>query len=231
MKPMHATPSRRRGFSMLEVVAVVAILTLVAGAAVPLVAKSVERAARESTRKDLEAIAGAALEHVRDTGVLPTSASELGSASTTTGWSGPYLGSATIDTRSGRPSHEVDGWSRAYRFQMSARTLLVESAGPDASFGTADDLSTTIDATPILRELTLAELEVLNRTVLAYNALYQITAPLPSTWSLALGRLVTTGLLPSSSVFERDAFGDEYVGVPVGASPLVMVGSRNLGTP
>jgi general secretion pathway protein G len=231
MKQMHCTRRDRSGFSMLEIVVAVAIMTLIAGAAIPVVAKTIERAAREATRKELDAIAGASLEHVRDTGVLPASAAELGSSSSTPGWSGPYLGSSTIDTRSGLPSHEVDGWSRAYRFVPSTRTLLVESSGPDGTFGTSDDLSTTIDATPILRELTLAELDVLNGAIVAYNDVYLYTDPLPGTWSTALSRLVTTGFLPASSTFEQDAFGDEYVGVPPGASPMVMVRSENLGAP
>ncbi len=221
----------RSGFTMIEIVAVVAILTIIAGAAIPVVSKSVERAAKKATREELEMLAAAALEHVRDTGTLPATAAALGTSSSTPGWSGPYIGSLETDARSGLPAHEVDGWSRPYRFRISGSVLTIDSRGPDGAIGGTDDIAVSADATAVLRELTLSKLSVLNRAVLNYNAVYQSTDPLPGNWSQALSRLVSRGLLPSAAGFQQDAFGSPFVGVPAGASPLVEVGSTNVGLP
>jgi len=216
---------------MIEIVAVVAILTIIAGVAIPVVSKTIERAAKKATREELEMLAAAALEHVRDTGALPATAAELGTTSSTPGWSGPYIGSLETDARSGRPAHEVDGWSRPYRFRITGSVLRIDSPGPDGVIGGTDDIAVSADATPVLRELTLAKLDVLNRAVLNYNAIYQTTDPLPGNWSQALSRLVTRGFLPSAAHYQEDAYGSIFVGVPAGASPLVQVASTNVGQP
>lgn len=227
--PQHV--QARSGFSLLEIVVVVAILTLIAGVAVPVVAKVVEREARASTRTELDLLAAASLEYLRDTGALPTAAAHLGTNPGVTGWSGPYLGSLGLDAKSGLNAHEVDGWSRVYRFRIAGSVLSIDSAGPDGTFGNADDLLVRADATLVRRERTLATLKVLNQAVLNYNATYQATEPLPANWSQALSRLVLRGYLPSATGLENDAFGSPFVGVPAGVAPLVRVGSTNVGTP
>ncbi|MBI1379885.1 MAG: prepilin-type N-terminal cleavage/methylation domain-containing protein [Planctomycetaceae bacterium] len=221
----------RAGFSLLEIVVVVAILTLIAGVAVPVVAKVVEREARVATRTELDLLARASLEYLRDTSALPTAAANLGIDSGANGWSGPYLGSLGVDTKSGLNAHEVDGWSRPYRFRIAGSVLSIDSAGPDGAFGNGDDLLVRADATLVRRELTLATLKVLNQAVLNYNAVYQATDPLPANWSQALSRLVLRGYLPSATGLENDSFGSPFVAVPAGIAPLVRVGSTNVGTP
>jgi len=221
----------RSGFSLIEIIVAVAIMTLIAGVAVPVVAKVIEREARVSTRGELDFLAGAALEYVRDTGVLPTQAADLGTDPGVAGWSGPYVGSLGLDTKSGLNAHEVDGWSRAYRFRIAGSVLTIDSAGPDAVFGNGDDLLVSADAALVWRERTLLTLKVLNQAVLNYNAAFQATDPLPANWSQALSRLVLRGYLPSTSGFENDAFGSPFVGVPAGFAPLVQVGSTNVGAP
>ncbi len=223
----NSQPSRR-GFSLLELIVVVAILSLIAGAAVPVAAKVVERAARTATGGELQQLAAAALEHTRDTGALPASAQALGSDVGTAGWSGPYLGSLGTDARTGLPGHEVDGWSRPYRFRVAGSVLQIDSAGPDGTLGNADDLLVRVDAALVRREQTVNTLKILNQAVLNYNAVHQVTDPLPGNWSAALARLVVRGFLPTATGFEFDAFGSPFVGVPAGLAPLVRVGSTNV---
>lgn len=219
------------GFSLLEIIVVVAIMTVVAGAAVPLAATALAREARNQTRAELGMLASACLELARDTGQLPSAASALSTDNGASGWSGPYISSLETDTRSQRPAHEVDGWSRAYRFQISGSQLAIDSAGTDGVFGNADDLGVRVDAAVVWREETLGELKVLNQAVLNYNAIYQSTDPLPGDWAGALSRLVVRGFLPSAAGYDQDAYGTAYTGNPAGVAPLVQVISPNIGAP
>jgi hypothetical protein len=52
-------------------------------------------------------------------------------------WNGPYL---TVDT-SGVPS---DAWGSAFRYQQEGTGYRLDSAGPDRTFDTEDDLTTEI---------------------------------------------------------------------------------------
>ena len=111
--------SRRRhqsGFTLLELVVVMAILTLLAGAALPVASRAIDRAARRATRAELDLIGQATVEFVRDTLQAPETLADLVRPGTPSvqGWSGPYLSRGMADPRTGAPGWEVDGWSRPY---------------------------------------------------------------------------------------------------------------------
>ncbi len=209
---------------MLELIAVVAILTILAGIAVPVVAKGVEREARRATQEELGRLAQACLEYLRDTGSLPLDADRLVGAHGVAGWSGPYV--TGLDPQ--HPAHRLDAWRRPYAFVHAGGVLTLRSAGADGVLGNADDLVRVVDPTPIRRERTREQLRVLNLAVQAYNSEYLATDPLPGHWGLALDRLVLRGYLPTAAGYAQDAFGSAFTGVPAGVSPLVRVRSVNL---
>lgn len=100
-------PRATRGFSLVELVVVLAILTLLAGVAVPIVSSQLDRANVARAKSDLAVLAGAFVQHRSDTSYWPantntttvtTSAESLEDfaclyANTWSrgGWSGPYL--------------------------------------------------------------------------------------------------------------------------------------------
>lgn len=225
----RSAPRRARaGFTLLELIVVLTVLAIMAGAAVPVAQKALTSAARKATRAELEAIAAASLEYFKDCNAVPASVVALERRPTGavgTLWDGPYLTGAVTD--SGGSSVALDAWLRSYRV-VAGTTLVVTSAGEGGTFGDTDDLSVTIDFTPIRREQTLAEMAIINRAILNYNAVYQTTNPLSANWTLALRRLILTGFLPNSTEYQRDAWNRAYTADPAGAAPMVKVRSPSL---
>lgn len=219
----------RSGFTLLEIVVVVAIIAMLAGAAIPLASKMMQSQARKATKSEIEALGETALEYFRDTGAVPGSVAALLTNPGTTGWAGPYLAGTVRDTISGLAGYEVDAWSRAYVI-TAGTTWTVASRGPDGITGNADDVSLTVDFTPVKRELTLDRLRTINNAITLYNQAYGATSPLPANYTTILDRLVTNGYLPTRTGYSADAWGSAYVPDPTGATPVVRVTSPNIGT-
>jgi general secretion pathway protein G len=217
--------ARRAGFTLLELIAVVAILTILAGVALPVIAKGVEREARHATQEELNHLAQACLEYLRDTGDLPLDAERLVAAHGVSGWSGPYV--SALDPQ--HPAYRLDAWRRPYQFVHAGGVLTLRSGGADGVLGNGDDLVRVVDPTPVRRERTREQLRVLNLAVQAYNSQFLAIDPLPGAWNAALDRLVLRGFLPTAQGYAQDHFGSPLTGVPAGFSPLVEVGSVHVG--
>jgi prepilin-type N-terminal cleavage/methylation domain-containing protein len=149
-----AAPGRgRAGFSLIEIIVAVAILSLMLGAVAPLALRQMDAARREATRREMKGIASALVGdaasgefgYLGDMGELPATLADLNDATGKPAWSvsgvdgigygfaGPY---APYAAAPGDPI--ADAWGLAYQYDGS--TAQVTSAGPDRSFGTADDL-------------------------------------------------------------------------------------------
>lgn len=230
MRTHHRHARTRCAFTLLELIVAVAIMAILAGAAIPVTAKVLTYRARQATREELALLGEAAAEHFRDTNALPADIADLIVDSGRAGWSGPYLPGVVTDQLSGQPGYLVDAWSRDYRYATLGDTLTLSSAAEDANFGSADDLSLDVDVTWIRREKTLEQLRVLNQAVVLYNGQYQTSDPLPANWTMALGKLVARGFLPSSSGYQNDAWGSAFVEDPAGAQPVVRVISPNVSS-
>lgn len=222
---------RQSGFSLIEIVIVLAILALVAGTAVPLAGKNVQRSKIAETRAELAALPAAVSAYFEDTGTLPPSFDDLqqdlaGAA----GWAGPYLLATLSAHASSSTSLEQDAWSRDYVVSLAgASSLTVSSRGPDGVAGNADDIAQVLDVTPVRRAQTLAELRTINTAVSAWNAANLPLAPLSTDWPTALASLVAGGYLPAgTSAYDADGWGAPYQADPPGASPVVAVTSPNL---
>jgi general secretion pathway protein G len=230
MKSSDSSVARAPGFTLIEVVIVIAILAVLAGAAVPMASKFFDSRARAATRDELVELTGAAERYFEDTGRLPASAAALLANPGVAGWAGPYLSAGGTEPWSGAAEPEVDAWARAYRFSATgASTLVLASAGADGAFGDANDLTSTLDVTPIRRARTLRQLDTLNRAITSYNAQYLPGTPLSTNTSTLLARLVATGYLPSAASFAADGWGDAFIADPPGLTPVVAVTSVNLG--
>ena len=218
------------GFTLLEIVIVVTVLAILAGAAVPLASKAFQSKARAVTSAEQDELAEAITLYFTDVMAFPAGIDDLWiKPSGAAGWTGPYLPSTTTDRLSGDSDWSVDGWSRPYVLSVSGDVLTVTSAGADGSTATSDDVEIEIDVTHIRREQTLAALELINQAVQLYNGENLPDDPLPTNFTLLLEELVDEDLLPTTSGFQADAWGDAYVAVPPNQSPVVAIGSVNLG--
>lgn len=221
---------RRGGFTLLELIVVVSVLSLLAGASIPVITVTINHAARKATLEEMDTLALACGEYFRDTQELPGALADLTADPGVPGWSGPYLGDDALDTKSGVSKYTVDGWSELYGFAGAGATITLTSGAQDRALATADDLVTTIDVTPIQRELTLEQLRTLNQAIRLYNATWLATDPLPANMTTVLNQLVARGYLPSSAGFTADAFGNAFEPCPAGIAPVVAVVSTSVGT-
>lgn len=222
--------TKQSGFSLLEMVVVVAIMSIIVGAAIPVTSKVMTYQARKATREELGALSDAVAEYVRDTLAHPSSIADLVIDPSVSGWSGPYLPGVVDDSLSGKIGYEVDAWSRDYSLSSSGDVLTISSQGEDGTAGNSDDLEIEIDASPLRRAETRDRLMTVNNAVLRYNTEKDESDPaLVTNWSSARSTLISQGYLPDDGRYQVDAWGDDLVEDPVGDLPVVMIGSVNLG--
>lgn len=217
------------GFTLLEIIVVVAVLSILAGVAVPVAQKAISNAARKATREELDVLSNAAIEYCRDTNFIPLDITDLErnpNRTDSVGWAGPYVEGA-IAAASGKSGYQVDGWVRDYRVVRTTK-LTITSAGDDATFGDANDIEVVVDFTNVRREKTLAKLKTINQAITLYNATYQETAPLNRNYSRALNQLVARGYLPDRNSYLRDAWGARFTGDPVNRAPMVKARSPSI---
>lgn len=224
--PMHVprrSPRARCGFTLIEILIVVAVMALLAGAAIPVASKALTTAARRATREELVRIGIAAQEYFRDTDAAPACVRDLEEDAGVRGWNGPYLPASASDWR-------CDAWSRVYRVKTAADVVTIASAGPDASAETADDVRVQVDLTPIRRERTRDELESIRQAIALYVGLHGSEAALPATWTTASKTLADAGFLGDAEVYANDGWGNPYVGDSEGRAPITRVISTSLAT-
>lgn len=221
----------QQGFSLIELIVVMSIITVLAGAALPVLTKSISRARVQDTRVELGRLQGAMNAYFEDTGIFPPKFDDLEkNLSKTPGWVGPYLTSLTASSVGQEMSLSKDAWDQDYAVKLSKGIeLTITSMGLDGKLKTTDDLVVVIDVTPILRRQTLDELALLNAAVLAYNAVSLPDTPLSNTYTALLSTLQSGGYLPSNTDrFDEDAWGDVYQPDPQNGVPVVALTSKNL---
>jgi general secretion pathway protein G len=121
----------RAGFTLIEVLLVVAILGILAGVVVVNFSGKQERSMIQAARASIAAISTAVDMYETDTGRFPPSLGALVENDGSPNWHGPYI-------RGGLPK---DPWGTEFGFTSGEGSFKVTSAGPDRSMGTGDDIT------------------------------------------------------------------------------------------
>lgn len=217
------------GFSLLELILVVSLIAILAGALTPSIGALMRSQSRTATLEEMGLLSEGVVAYYADTGQFPGDVVDL-MGDSVAGWSGPYLHGSVDDPWSGASGYAVDAFGNAYRLTTNGFTLTITSDGADRAAATADDLTLDVSVVPVLRKETLEELATINAAIVQYNAVNLATNPLPANWASARGMLESNGFLPVGGGFENDAWGDVYQADPAGVSPLARVRSVNVGS-
>ncbi len=130
----------KRGFSLMELILVIAIMAILTAAMVPMFKVNRLQAQTSKANADLDAIKSAAMLYQSDTGAWPAARSDgigLVTNDNVANWNGPYL-----------DAWRNDPWSHSYYLANAASGgftgLSAGSSGPDGRQGSADDITLLI---------------------------------------------------------------------------------------
>ena len=129
-------PARSAGFTLLELLIVLAILGLLAWLATPPVLRYLETGRLTTTRAQIQNLSQALGFYANDVGQYPTTEEGLVALLTAPPnmpkWNGPYV--------KGQLPH--DGWGHEYQYKFPGEhgEYDIRSAGSDGNLGTSDDM-------------------------------------------------------------------------------------------
>ena len=126
------TNSSRAGFTLVEILLVVAILGILAGVAVVSLKGRTKTASIAATRTSIQAIGTAIDTYEVDNGIYPASLQSLLTKGNESNWNGPYM-------KDGRMPK--DAWGNDFSYSLQSDSYKLTSAGPDGQAGSADDIT------------------------------------------------------------------------------------------
>ena len=119
------------GFTLIEILLVVVIIGMLAAVALPRLGGRVGQSQVAAARAGVGAVSTAIDLYETDNGKLPESLQNLITKGNEPNWNGPYLRKA---------EGLKDPWGHEYQYSKQGSEYTVASAGPDGSFGSADDV-------------------------------------------------------------------------------------------
>ena len=203
--PSETVAREARGFTLIDLISVVGILSITAAIVLPSLTALEDRGRTLATEAELETLAGALLSFHRDQGGYPADLATLESSGFLPG--GPA--GASWDT---------DAWFRAYQYTVVGDSAVVASGGADLSLATADDLARTVNAASSLLAATRDEMATIRIALRNWETLRGLGSvpDLPAHWDVAFGvdgacrMLAAGGLLSEEVRYLTDAWGTTY---------------------
>lgn len=128
-KENEVIQAMKRGFTLVELLVVVAILGMLATMAVVGLADKPDVAREKTCQSSVQAIKQAAILYNNDKGRMPKSLDDLIQEKSD--------GTAYID---GGEGAKYDPWGREYKLEIKGKKIAIISAGVDGQFGTEDDI-------------------------------------------------------------------------------------------
>jgi len=142
------------GFTLIEIIIVIAVISILAGSMAPMISQRIEAAREDSTRIKMENLKKALLAYAKDTGQFPKEKKsgpeslavlEDAGRKPPAGWRGPYLVGSY-----GKQDYARDAWNSPYRYRLeqpsrnAAPQAILTSIGSDRTRRTKDDIVLTI---------------------------------------------------------------------------------------
>lgn len=127
-----AKTNSKAGFTLVEILLVVAILGILAGVAVVSLKGRTKTASIAATRTSIQAIGTAIDTYEVDNGIYPASLQNLLTKANESNWNGPYM-------KDGRMPK--DAWGNDFSYAVQGDSYKLTSAGPDGQMGSADDIT------------------------------------------------------------------------------------------
>jgi general secretion pathway protein G len=116
----------QRGFSLIEILIVVALIALIAGMVANQVFGGQDRAKVKMAQAQVAALSGKVSQYEGDTGALPQRLEDLmTSPGSVKGWLGPYSKEGELK----------DPWNTPYEYRVSGRSFTITSHGADRQPG------------------------------------------------------------------------------------------------
>jgi type II secretory pathway pseudopilin PulG len=203
----------------MEAVLVTGVLGAMAALALPALSGYQTSDMREKSRKEMLRVAEALEKYFEDVGAFPPTLLGLKvEPAGVTGWKGPYIPIEFTNATASLDSFSHDHFRQSYIYSVVSTThALLRSRGENRTddAGTGDDLQMEVDATPILRSWTAAELRDLNLIVDRYNQANLPFLPLTEGFAdCAFLELQNAGYFPANQAaidkYEMDAWGQKY---------------------
>jgi len=126
-----AKEALRRGFTLVELLVVVAILGILGAIGMQGVTSHIEKTRKTAAKTGVDNIKGAVTNYMIDK-KKSTPPSDLNVLIADNGDDDPYL--------EGGEGALVDPWDTEFKIEVKGKRFVVISAGPDGQFGTEDDI-------------------------------------------------------------------------------------------
>ena len=215
-----ARPAIVEGFSLIELIVVVAVISILAAVAVPVVDLVQSRARGEATQAGMEALGQALESYFTDQLSFPPKLQDLEeSGYLAGGFSSGYV--------------LKDAGAAPFGYRANDARATVTSYGPDKAEA-EPNLDLVVDGTRFLLARTRDDLQTIHTSLRNYESRRMLDSlpALPAVWyqkedpkDSALGILIQRGFLPNTTRYSADAWGDVY---DYGGSPADYVRSKHL---
>lgn len=212
----------QNGFTLIEIIVVIAIMALLAGALIPSGMQTLDIERQKKSEAVMDDLAVAIRAYYEDNGAFPTSLN--GAANSL---SHPPGGRSAYIFASDPNKIYQDKWG--VNLQLLASTPAnvyrrdVVSGGPDGAIQGTNDVRKTVDVIDIRRKVVKSQIDNANTVLAGLNSIlnsYRNRNPFPATWTVLSGpavtwptirtQLVNRGYLPNTTTL-NDPFGNQYI--------------------